>query len=318
MAHYLVTGGAGFIGSHLVETLLKQAHTVTILDNFCSSSKDNLSFLANYPDTQHTLLEGDIRDPETCDRATQTVDYVLHQAALGSVPRSLKEPKLYEENNVLGTLNLLLSAKENGVKRVVQASSSSVYGDTPTLPKQEDMPSKPKSPYALSKLACEHYGALFTESYGLPVISLRYFNVFGPRQNPHSQYAAVMPLFITALLQDTPPTIHGDGTQTRDFTYIDNVVQANLSSCTAPLSACGRAYNIGGYKNISIKELAQKIATLLGKNIPFTYTPTRAGDVKDSLADIHAATTHLNYSNSVDLDAGLEKTIAAYKQSVLS
>lgn len=311
---FLITGGAGFIGSHLVEYCLKRGYFVRILDNYSQSSKENLEFLKQFPETSYEIIEGDIRDKECCIQATKDMDYVLHQAALGSVPRSLKEPELYEENNVKGTLNILLAAKENNIKRVVQASSSSVYGDTLVLPKVETMLPSPKSPYALSKLACEHYGVIFTQFYNLPVISLRYFNVFGPRQNPFSQYAAVIPLFVKALLNDQAPTIFGDGSQTRDFTYIDNVIQANLNSCFAAEEATGKAYNIGGFKNISVNDLASKIKTLLNKHIDSNYVAKRKGDVQDSLADINLAKTFLNYTNSTSIDDGLTKTLNWYKK----
>ncbi len=309
---FLVTGGAGFIGSHLSDFLLKNHHHVTILDNFCHSSHDNLTFLNNYHQENYKIIEGDIRDKDCCLESTKNIDYILHQAAIGSVPRSLTEPELYLDNNVRGTLNILLAARDNNVKKVVQASSSSVYGDTPTLPKVETMKLNPKSPYAMSKLSCENYGTIFTEHYNLPVISLRYFNVFGPRQNPFSQYAAVIPLFVKSILNNKQPTIFGNGSQTRDFTYIDNVVHANFNSCFCNNEANGKAFNIGGNNNISVNELLNKITILLNSEIKPVYMPKRQGDVKDSLAAIDLARSLLNYNNKICIDEGLKMTLNWY------
>jgi UDP-N-acetylglucosamine 4-epimerase len=312
MSVFLVTGVSGFIGSNLSFFLLKEGHRVIGLDNFSTGFRDNLSESLSHPN--FTLIDGDIRDLDTCKKACEGVDFVLHQAALGSVPRSLSEPILYHENNTGGTLNMMVAARDAGtVKRFVYASSSSVYGDTPVLPKVETMTPNPKSPYAISKLSTEHYGSVFFNAYGLQTIGLRYFNVFGPRQNPNSQYAAVIPKFITAGLRGIAPTIHGDGEQTRDFTYIDNVIQANLKSCYADASACGKAYNVGCGDRISLNLLAQEIAKLTGNTCAAVYTPPRVGDVKDSLADIHLAQQHLGVSEFISLQEGLARTVAWYR-----
>ena len=313
MNRFLVTGGAGFIGSHLVETLLKKGHQVVILDNFCNSSKENLSFLANYPDQSYSLIEGDIRDKTCCLEATKNCDYILHHAALTSVPESMEKPDLYEDNNVKGTLTLLLAAKENNIKKVIQASSSAIYGISPALPKIETMTPTPHSPYASNKLACEEYGQQFTKHDNLPVISLRYFNVFGPRQNPDSHYAAVIPKFITTLLNDKTPVIYGDGNQTRDFIYIENIIQANLNSCFANESAHGLSFNIGSGTPISINTLTKKINKRLKKNTTYHYKEKRAGDVKDSLADITLAKKYIDYNNKITLDTGLDLTVNWYQ-----
>ena len=313
MNRFLVTGGAGFIGSHLVETLLKKGHQVVILDNFCNSSKENLSFLANYPNESYTLIEGDIRDKTCCLEATKNCDYILHHAALTSVPESMEKPDLYEDNNVKGTLTLLLAAKEHKVKKVIQASSSAIYGNSPTLPKVETMTPSPLSAYASNKIACEEYGQQFTKHNNLPVISLRYFNVFGPRQNPDSHYAAVIPKFITTLLNNKTPVIYGDGNQTRDFIFIENIIQANLNSCFANKSAHGLSFNIGSGTPISIHTLTKKINKLLQKNSTYHYKEKRAGDVKDSVADITLAKKYIDYNNKVTLDTGLDVTVNWYQ-----
>ena len=268
MNTFLVTGGAGFIGSHLVEALLKQGHAVRILDNLSHGRLDNLSFLDHYASDQYTWIDGDIRDSNCCAQAMQGVEYVVHQAALGSVPKSIESPLDYHDNNVTGTLNVLLAARDHGVKRVVQASSSAIYGDSLALPKTEAMTPAPLSPYALSKLTCEYYASMMQSVYHFPVVSLRYFNVFGPRQDPNSQYAAVIPKFVTAWLQNSSPVIHSDGEQTRDFTYIDNVVQANIQACFSDERSAGQVYNIGNGVNSSVNQLATTIQTLLGKEKP--------------------------------------------------
>lgn len=316
MNTFLVTGGAGFIGSHLVEALLKQGHTVRILDNLSHGRLDNLFFLDYYPSNQYTWIDGDIRDASCCVHAMQGVDYVLHQAALGSVPKSIEFPLDYHDNNVTGTLNIFLAARDHGVKRVVQASSSSVYGDTVTLPKTESMIPAPLSPYALSKLTCEYYASMMQSVYHFPVVSLRYFNVFGPRQDPNSQYAAVIPKFVTAWLQNSSPVIHSDGEQTRDFTYIDNVVQANIQACFSDERSAGQVYNIGNGVNTSVNQLATTIQMLLGKDQSPVYEPTRPGDVRDSLAAIERAQAEIGYDPTVQLAEGLQKTVAWYTQKL--
>lgn len=308
MSIYLITGVAGFIGSHLANRILTLGHEVVGLDNFSSGFRENL-----IPHPLFRFIEGDIRDLETCNTVCKGVDFILHQAALGSVPRSIEEPLLYHTNNLTGTLNMLLAARDAGVKRFVYASSSSVYGDTPTLPKIETMPPLPKSPYAVSKLGCEYYGKIFNDIYKLPTIGLRYFNVFGPRQNPKSQYAAVIPKFVTAFLANESPTIFGDGEQTRDFTFIENVIQANLQSCVAELSSCGQAYNVGCGDRISLNMLAIAIQKLIGSSAGPVYAKPRAGDVRDSLASIELASKNLDLPDRISLQEGLDQTIAWYR-----
>ncbi|GAB4263886.1 SDR family oxidoreductase [Deferrisoma sp.] len=311
MATFLVTGVAGFIGSNLAEALLARGHRVRGLDNFLTGKPENLEGLDGLE-----FLEGDVRDPETCREACEGVDYVLHEAALGSVPRSIEDPALSNECNVTGTLNLLVAARDAGVKRLVFAASSSAYGDTPTLPKVEDMRPQPLSPYALTKLAGEEYCRLFFELYGLETVSLRYFNVFGKRQDPFSTYAAVIPKFVSALLRGEPPEIYGDGEQTRDFTYIADVVQANLRACEAPREACGQVYNVAYGERISLNALYREIAGLLGVDLEPRYGPPRPGDVKHSLADIGKARRFLGYEPAYDVRRGLAEAIAWYRENL--
>ena len=316
-ATFLVTGAAGFIGSNLCEALLKLgAKGVVGLDNFLTGKKENISgFLS---EGAFEFIEGDIRDQETCRRACQGVDYVLHQAALGSVPRSLDDPFTTDRVNVQGTLNLLVAAKEAGVKRFVYASSSSVYGDTPVLPKREEMTPLPKSPYAVSKLAGELYSNVFYSAFGLQTISLRYFNVYGKRQDPHSLYAAVIPRFISALLGGKRAVIYGDGEQTRDFTFVEDVVQANLRACFAPQQALGRAYNIAYGRRTSVNELYAIISSLLDLSPPPQplREPPRKGDVRDSLADISSAQALLGYRPHYPLEEGLRRTLEWYRETL--
>ena len=305
MARYLVTGGAGFIGSNIVHALLALNHDVKVLDNFLTGKRENLAPVRD----QITLIEGDLRDLATVTQACEAVDYVLHLGALPSVPRSVADPLLSHEINVTGTLNVLEAARQQRVKRVVFSSSSSVYGDTPTLSKQEAMPVRPLSPYAAHKAAGEFYCRVYDTIYHLETVCLRYFNVFGPRQDPLSQYAAVIPKFITAFRTGNQPIIYGDGEQSRDFTYIENVVAANLAAAVAP-NAAGETINIACGLRITVNELARKIGALLGKAAQPHYEAGRAGDVKHSLADISKAAQLLNYANLVDIDAGLQKTVA--------
>lgn len=313
MAKFLVTGAAGFIGSNLVEELLNRGETVIGLDNFSGGFKENLAWVAQHPNQAlFTFVEGDIRDEKTCKDVCAGADYVLHQAALGSVPRSIEFPLMFEENNINGTLKLLIAARDAGVKRFVFASSSSVYGDTPTLPKTETHMPTPKSPYAITKLTGEHLCSVFYECYGLPTVALRYFNVFGPRQNPASQYSAVIPKFVTAFRKCESPVIYGDGEQTRDFTFVKNVVQANLNACTASQGAFGKAMNIGCGSRISVKQLAEQMKQIIQSTAEIRYEPTRAGDVKDSLADIARAESLIGYSQLIQLDQGLQETIRWY------
>ena len=313
---YLVTGAAGFIGSNLVKHLLDTDHQVVGLDNLSTGFSKNLDFTNSHKNSDKFLfIEGDIEDLSDCKSAVENVDYVLHQAALGSVPRSLENPLIYESNNIKGTLNMLIAARDAKVKRFVLASSSSVYGDTPVLPKVETMTPKPLSPYAISKLTGEHLCHVFYRAYGLPTIALRYFNVFGPQQDPNSQYAAVIPKFITASIANEPFTIHGDGEQTRDFTFIRNVINANLSACVSDENSLGKFYNIGCSSNISINELAKLIIKLNSSKSEINYTPPRPGDVKDSFADINLAKELLKLQSFISLEDGLTETIKWYKEN---
>ena len=310
---YLVTGGAGFIGSNLAEALLSAGHRVRVLDNFLTGKRENLAGLAERFGAAFELVEGDLRDLEGTRKAAEGVDYVLHQGALPSVPRSVADPVLTNGINVGGTVNLLVAARDAGVRRVVFAASSSAYGDTPELPKRESMTPCPKSPYAAQKLAGEHYMRIFFEVYGLETVSLRYFNVFGPRQDPASTYAAVIPRFITSVLSGKGPTIYGDGLQTRDFTYIDNVVEANLRACAAPGEACGKAFNIACGERVSLLEILEIVYGLAGRRVAPKFEPSRQGDVRDSLADISLAKTHLGYSPKVAFPVGLSRTFDYFR-----
>ncbi len=307
---YLVTGGAGFIGSNIVTALVDKGRHVRVLDNFSSGRKENLAPV--WDDIE--LIEGDIRDLTTVQRSLQGVEYVLHQAAVPSVPRSIEDPLESNASNITGTLNVLLASKESRVRRFIFASSSSVYGDTPVLPKTEHMPPSLLSPYALNKLTGEYYCKLFSSIYGLETVSLRYFNVFGPRQNPESEYAAVIPKFITAFLLKRPAVIYGDGEQTRDFTYIDNVVEANLLALEAPQVA-GQIVNIASGERISLNQLVAHLEALTGENLLPTYTDPRVGDVRHSLADITLAGELLGYHPLVDWKTGLQRTLAWFSRS---
>ncbi len=311
--NYLVTGGAGFIGSNLVSALLAEGRRVRVLDNFLTGKRENLVGLAERYGDSFQLIEGDLRDLEATRRASEGAEYVLHQGALPSVPRSVADPVLSNEINVSGTMNLLVAARDAGVKRVVYAASSSAYGDTPVLPKRESMTPNPKSPYAAQKLTGEQYMRIFHEVYGLETVSLRYFNVFGPNQDPASMYAAVIPRFITAVLAGTPPTIYGDGLQTRDFTYIDNVVRANIQACEAPKEACGKVVNIACGDRVSLLDILEIIYGLAGQRVAPRFEPLRAGDVRDSLADISLAKEFLGYEPSVSFSEGLSRTFDYFR-----
>ena len=311
MALFLVTGAAGFIGSNLTEAILKRGDDVRVLDDFSTGRRENLSQAKAWAvkgGASFELREGDIRDPGTCRSSMHGVDYVLHQAAVPSVQRSVEDPLLTHQVNVDGTLNLLTSAREAGVKRFVFASSSSLYGESETLPKVETMPCEPISPYGLQKLAAERYCVLFHDLYGLPTVALRYFNVFGPRQDPASEYAAVVPRFLTAVQNGSRPTIFGDGEQTRDFTFIENVVQANLRSCAAGPEALGRAYNVGCGARVSLNELVRGITEVAGKPVQADYTDPRPGDIRHSLAGIELAARYLGYRPEIGLEEGLRRT----------
>jgi len=308
---YLVTGGAGFIGSHLVEELVKQGQRVRVIDNLSTGKKENIEPFSE----KIEFVEGDIRDLELVRDGMDGVDYVLHQAAVPSVPRSVKDPLTSNSANVEGTLDILIAARNAGVKRVVYASSSSVYGDTPVLPKDEDMKQEPRSAYAVSKLAGELYCQAFYHAYGLETVALRYFNVFGPRQDPKSQYAAVVPKFITALLHGEPPTIFDDGNQSRDFTYIENVVEANLLA-TRAAGVTGEVFNIACGERITVNELARFLMEIIRVNpeLKPEYAPPRLGDVRHSLADISKARKLLGYKVKVSVHEGLKRTMERYQE----
>jgi UDP-glucose 4-epimerase len=304
MATCLVTGGAGFIGSHIVEALLGRGHTVRVLDNFSTGRRANLAHLRECID----LRVGDLTDLEAVRAAARGVEIVFHQGALASVPRSVADPAATHEACATGTLHVLVAAREAGARRVVYAASSSAYGASVRLPKQETDPTLPLSPYAVAKLAGEQYCAAFTHVYGLETVRLRYFNVFGPRQPPDSPYAAVIPLFMQSMLDGRPPTIHGDGQQSRDFTFVSDVVQANLLAAEAP-GVAGKVYNIACGRRTSLLELVARINALLGTQIEPVHTDPRAGDVRHSQADITAAQAELGYSPRVDMEEGLRRCL---------
>jgi len=309
MSKYLVTGGAGFIGSNIVEGLINKGHEVRVVDNFITGKKENIEpFLDKIE-----LLEEDIRDYQTCRRAVSGVDFVLHQAALTSVPRSIQDPILANDINVNGTLNLLLASNEEKVLRFVFASSSSVYGDNPDLPKKEGTEGNPISPYALTKLAGEKYCQVFSTIYRLPTVCLRYFNIFGPHQDPASQYAAVIPSFISKMLKEKKPTIFGDGEQSRDFTFVSNVVEANILAAEVE-NISGEAFNVGCGEKTTVNSLAAKINEILNTNIEPEYDKPRPGDIKHSFADITKAKEGLKFEPLVDFKEGLERTIRWYQE----
>ncbi|GIV19458.1 MAG: epimerase [Armatimonadota bacterium] len=303
----LVTGGAGFIGSHIVEKLVGLGHEVIVLDDLSTGREENIAHLRD----SVTFIKGSITARALLSRLMEGVQVVFHQAALGSVPRSVEDPATTHEVNITGTFNVLLAARDAGVKRVVYAASSSAYGDTPTLPKVETMLPNPLSPYAVSKLVGEYYCQVFTRVYGLETVSLRYFNVFGPRQNPHSQYAAVIPKFITAALKGEPLSVFGDGEQSRDFTYIDNVVQANLLAMESP-HAVGKVYNVACGGRYTLNELIRQLETIFGRKLEVQYLPPRAGDVKHSEASIAEAQRDLGYRVLVSFEEGLRRTVGWY------
>ncbi len=313
-AIFLVTGGAGFIGSNLCEAILNMGYTVRCLDNLSTGKKENVDMFLDNP--KYTFIEGDIRDLDTCMSACDGVDYVLNQAAWGSVPRSIEMPLFYEEVNIRGTLNMMEAARQQGVKKFVYASSSSVYGDHPVLPKVEGQEGNLLSPYALTKRVDEEYGKLYTKLYGLDTYGLRYFNVFGRRQNPDGAYAAVIPKFIKQLLHGEIPTINGDGKQSRDFTYIDNVIEANLKACLAPSEAAGQAFNIAYGGREYLIDIYYGLTEALGINVEPNFGPDRAGDIKHSNADIGKAKTLLGYNPDWSFEKGINAAIEWYKENL--
>ncbi|MBI4246542.1 MAG: SDR family oxidoreductase [Candidatus Rokubacteria bacterium] len=308
---FLVTGGAGFIGSHVVERLLRDGSRVRVLDNFSTGTEVNLAFAGPHR-ADLDVVRGDIRELAVVERAAAGAAAIFHQAAMRSVPRSVKDPLAAHENNVTGTLNVLEAARRAGVRRVVYASSSSVYGTRPDLPKREDQPPAPVSPYAVSKAAGEQYAAVWSRLYGVEAVGLRYFNVFGPRQDPASEYAAVIPRFILWAFRDTPLEVHGDGTQSRDFTYIDNVVEANLLAARAE-DVAGEVFNVGCGDRISLLAVIERLEALLGRRLERRHTPLRAGDVPHTLADVSKAKRLLGYTPLVGFDEGFRRTMEHFR-----
>ncbi|MGH9237829.1 MAG: SDR family oxidoreductase [Vicinamibacterales bacterium] len=309
MASYLVTGGAGFIGSHLAEELARRGERVRVADSFITGKRENLKHIPGVE-----LIEGDLADLAVAERAVAGVEYVLHQAAIPSVPRSVQDPITSNRANIDASLNVLVAARDAGVRRLVYAGSSSAYGDTPTLPKVETMGTAPRSPYALQKLVAEQYCQMFTRLYGLETVTIRYFNVFGPRQDPSSPYSGVISLFIRALVEGRQPTIYGDGEQTRDFTYVANVVDGVLRACTAS-DASGEVINVATGGRISLNQLFDVLKGLTGSDASPLYAEPRAGDVRDSQADIGKARRLLGYQPLVALDQGLAQTVAWYRKT---
>ncbi|MEX2147317.1 MAG: SDR family oxidoreductase [Candidatus Rokuibacteriota bacterium] len=312
---YVVTGGAGFIGSHLVERLLAEEpdSAVRVFDNFESGTRANLAFGPRYGDRLR-IIDGDVRDLAAIERASAGASVVFHQAAMRSVPRSVADPLGANDNNVTGTLHVFEAARRAGVRRVVYASSSSVYGDSPELPKREDQRPSPISPYAVSKAAGELYAAVWTRLYGVETVGLRYFNVFGPRQDPASEYAAVIPRFILWGLRGTPLEVHGDGHQSRDFTYIDNVVDANRLAAQSP-QASGEVFNVGCGRRVSLLDIVARLERLLGRSLERRHTPGRAGDVPHTLADVDRAKRMMGYTALVDFDEGLRRTVDFFRSA---
>ncbi|MBQ7499657.1 MAG: SDR family oxidoreductase [Clostridia bacterium] len=311
---FLVTGGAGFIGSNIVQALLEMGHEVRCLDDLSTGKQANVDIFLDNPN--YTFIKGDIRDLDTCLAATEGIDYVSNQAAWGSVPRSIEYPLLYEEINIRGTLNMMEASRRNGVKKFVYASSSSVYGDEPNLPKTEGREGNLLSPYALTKRVDEEYGKLYTKLYGLDTYGMRYFNVFGRRQDPDGAYAAVIPKFIKLLLNDQTPTINGDGRQSRDFTYVENVVEANLKAMKAPHEAAGQAFNIAYGGREYLIDIYYNLTEALGKNIEPNFGPDRAGDIKHSNADISKARKLLGYDPDYSFADGIKLAIEWYKNNL--
>ncbi len=313
MSVYLVTGGAGFIGGHIVEELVKREEKVRVFDNFHTGKKENLLSVLD----KIELIEGDIRNLKKVEEVMKGSDYVIHEAALRSVPKSMEDPLSYHEVNVTGILNILLAARKEKVKKVVLASSSSVYGETDQLPEKEEFPPKPISPYALTKLSGEYYCKLFSKAYGLKTVSLRYFNVFGPRQSLESQYAVVIPKFIVCMLKNEPPPIHGDGLQSRDFTYVDNVVKATIQAALVT-DLNGEVLNIACGKAYTVLDIVKYVNQILGKNVQPTFSPPRPGDVKHTLADVSLMKKRLGLAAEVNFPEGLKRTVEYFSKKVLS
>ena len=313
-ALFLVTGAAGFIGSNLCEAILKLGYRVRALDDLSTGKQANVDLFAEDPND--TFIKGDIKDFDTCLKACEGVDYVLNQAAWGSVPRSLEMPQFYCANNIMGTLNMLEAARQKGVKKFVYASSSSVYGDEPNLPKREGREGNPLSPYALTKQCNEEWAKQYTRNYGLATVGLRYFNVFGRRQDPNGAYAAVIPKFLTQLLAGERPTINGDGKQSRDFTYIKNVIEANLKACLAPEEADGEAFNVAYGGREYLNDIYFGLTGALGVDIEPIYGPDRKGDIKHSNADISKARALLGYDPDWSFQRGIEEAIAWYRENL--
>ena len=311
---FLVTGGAGFIGSNLCEAILNLGYKVRCLDDLSTGKQENVDIFLDNPN--YEFINGDIKDPGICMKSCESIDYVLNQAAWGSVPRSLEMPLFYCKNNIDGTLNMLEAARQNGVKKFVYASSSSVYGDEPNLPKTEGREGNLLSPYALTKRCDEEWAKLYTMHYGLDTYGLRYFNVFGKRQDPNGAYAAVIPKFIKQLLNDEHPTINGDGKQSRDFTYVENVIEANLKACLAPHEAAGEAYNIAYGGREYLIDIYNTLVKALNKNIEPDFAPDRKGDIKHSNADISKARQLLGYDPDYDFAKGLNEAIEWYKENL--
>lgn len=311
---FLVTGGAGFIGSNLCEAILKMGYKVKCLDDLSTGKQANVDLFLDDPN--YTFIKGDIKDLDTCMAACEGVDYVLNQAAWGSVPRSIEMPLFYEKNNIMGTLNMMETARQQGVKKFVYASSSSVYGDHPVLPKKEGHEGNLLSPYALTKRVDEEFAKLYTRLYGLDTYGMRYFNVFGRRQDPDGAYAAVIPKFIKMLMNGETPTINGDGMQSRDFTYIENVIEANLKACLAPHEAAGNAFNIAYGGREYLIDIYHSLTRALGKDIEPNFGPDRAGDIKHSNADISKAREMLGYDPDYDFDSGLKLAIDWYVENL--
>ena len=311
---FLITGGAGFIGSNLCEAILSMGHRVRVLDNLSTGYARNIEGFRDSP--KFEFIEGDIRDASLCDRVCKGADYVLHQAAAVSVPESIEKPIEYTMTNIMGTVNMMEAAAKNGVKKFVYASSSAVYGDDETMPKREEMLGNRLSTYAVTKFAAEEYAHQYTMHYGLDCYGMRYFNVYGRRQDPNGAYAAVIPKFIECLLRDEPPTINGDGEQSRDFVYVEDVVQANLLACVASHEAAGEAYNVAAGKRSSLNEMYAVLSELLGKDLKPVFGPERKGDIRHSRADISKICEKLGYAPEYDFEKGIKEAIQWYKENL--